>query len=199
MLANILVSTLGVFIYLFLFWKKLKEDYDPESIFSTSLFSIIAGYIGLLISKRFLPISPFHFFFLFSGIGLILTAKKYKLRFFEIFEIFIFAALPLYSLLFLKDAVVANSTSSLVGFLAVMMMVGLFMVIDGKYKTFSWYKSGKVGFTGLFVAGALFFFRALISTFFENVFSLAGSGETIISAAFSFVMFLLLFNLSRNT
>lgn len=198
MLTNIFVSTLGVFIYLFLFWKKLKEDYDAESIFSTSLFSIIAGYIGFLISKRFLPINPFHFFFLFSTAGLVLTARKYKLRFFETFEIFIFAALPLYSLLFLKDAVVANSISSLVGFLAVMMVVGLFMIIDGKYKTFSWYKSGKVGFTGLFVTGVFFLLRAAISVYFENVFSLGGAGETVISSVFSFVMFLLLFNLSRN-
>lgn len=198
MLGNVLVNLLGILIFLFLFWKRLKEDYDSERIFSTAFISLTGGYLGYLISSRFFPAFTFFFFFISLMIGLFVAVKKYKLRFFESFESLIFALLPYYSFLFLKDSIGANNISSLFGFLVVIGLVGLFLVLDSKYKTFSWYKSGKVGFAGLALTGIFFLLRAITSIFVEGIYTFSGNMETLLSSVFSFFMFLLLFNLSRK-
>jgi len=55
MIAKILINIIGVLFFFFLFWKKLKEDYDSESIFTFAVF--IAAGIGIFsfISQRILP------------------------------------------------------------------------------------------------------------------------------------------------
>lgn len=199
MFAKLLISLLGALIFLFLFWQRLKEDYLPENIFATAFYQLIGIVIGVIIANKFFPQWWFWTIFVFLSISLGIGIARYKLRAFETLEATVFAVIPWFSLHFLFDAIQTSRVSSLLGFLLFLGTIGIFTVIDAKYKSFSWYKSGRVGFTGLVILGLIFLIRAILAVFFTNVLSFAGRGDIILSSIVAFVSFLLLFNLSRKT
>lgn len=55
MLVNILTGFSGALIFLFLFWKKLKDDYSSEIIFKSAFSIIIGVLISWGLSLKFLP------------------------------------------------------------------------------------------------------------------------------------------------
>ena len=199
MLTNILVSLSGIIIFLLVFWKRLKEDYASNQIFTTSFYVLSGVALGYFISRRFLPNA--WFWLVLGGImlGLTLAVLRFKLKPFEAVEALTVGLLPWLGLLYLKDSIDHSSLSSFLAFFAVTCLLTLFSYLDNHYKNFSWYKSGRIGFAGLTTLGLFFLIRGMFASFFPFVISFLGRHEAIISGVSAFVLFLLTFNLARKT
>ena len=189
---------MGIVIYLFFIWRRLKEDYLAEKIFTLSLFEICGIALGYLISKRFHPV----WFFWFEGFGAFLGFSlgiiKYEMKFIETFEASFIAIMPWISIFFLKDYISAHSVFSLIFSALSFSLIIIFYYLDARYKNITWYKSGRIGFAGLTIAGIFFLLRASAATLFPYVLSFVGKSEIILSGVCAFVIFLLVYNLARE-
>jgi hypothetical protein len=198
MVSLVLSSLFGILIFLFLFWRRLKEDYSSEKIFSSAFYILIGLVLGNIIS--FFIDSSFWFWFVLFGIfiGFLISIWSLKFKIIETIEAVGVAFLPWLSLIFLNDAFSNSNTPSLFASVFIIGLIVLFFVLDKRYKSFSWYKSGKVGFSGLFVLGIFFLARTAIAPIFSFMLSFAEKYEAFLSGLIAFLCFLLIFNLSRE-
>lgn len=198
MLMEAVFAIVGVFVFLFLFWRRLREDYDSEQIFSTCFYIFILMAIGEMISVRFFPLWWFWIEFTASLVAIGLASFRLKLRFFEILEAGILAFLPWLDLLFLKSFLENLNLMNGLYTVLIYFIILLFFYFDSHYKKFTWYKSGRVGFSGLSVMGIFFLIRAGIALKFSHVLSFVGNIEPLISALTAFIFFFGVYNLSRK-
>jgi hypothetical protein len=199
MFSKFLVGFFGLFIFLFLFWKRLKEDYASSIIFTSAFYMILGVFAGSIISDRFFPAWWFWADFLGIILFLFLGIFRFKLRVFETLEAAVISFLPWLSFVFLEDSIKKTSTQSLFGFLGILFLISIFFLLDKSYKRFTWYKSGRVGFSGMTTLGTFFLTRALVASFVPNMLSLVGKFESILSAMLAFFAYLMVFNLARET
>ncbi len=198
-MAIVITSNLiGLLLFLFIFWKKLKEDYIPIQIFNSASFIVVFLLAATLVSDKFFQASKFWLSFSGIGIGLTIGIARYRLRIFETIEATIIGLFPWLALTFLADAIVNSSTSSLIASGVIVIFIGLYLFLDKHYKRFSWYKSGRVGFAGLTVLGIFFLIRAFVAAVFDNMLSFAMNYEALLSGVAAFVSFLAVFNLARQ-
>jgi hypothetical protein len=197
MLINVAVTILALLIFLFLFWKRLKEDYAGEIIFKTATYILFGIGIGWVIAFKFVPTWFFWVSIIGGLIGLAFAILRFSVKFYETLEAFIISSLPWLSLIFLENSVARSSLSSFLAFVAILIIVFLSYYIDTHYKGFTWYRSGKIGFTGLAVAVIFFLIRTAIAIAKVTMLSFVGRGEAVISGISALVSFLLLFNLGR--
>lgn len=198
MFGNFVTLLIGVPVFLFLFWKKLKEDYVSESVFTTAFLVLFGIVLGKLISLKILPGFWFWESALFAFLGLSFGVLKFKLRFYEALEAFTVALLPLVSLLFLTHAILTSNLISFLVFSFLILLCGFYYFLDTHYKSFTWYASGRVGLSGLTILGTFFLARSALAGFSSNVLSLAGSIDSLLSGVLAFVTFLLIYNLARS-
>lgn len=199
MLVNLATLFFGLFIFLFIFWKKMKEDYAAEIIFKSASYILTGVVIGFLVSKSF-----FAEWFLFSEffgvlVGVYIAMVRFKLKFYEILDSTILAFLPWVSLMFLSDSVTQLSFNSFMSFLFMLVVIFLYYYFDTHYRNFAWYKSGKVGFSGLLSLAIIFITRSALATFGITVISFVNKYEAIVSGLLAFITFLMLFRLSRKS
>lgn len=203
------VSVLGFLPFLFVFWRRLKEDYSSSQIFESGFYIIFGvfflGLLGLWVLPAFVHSSPIFstaglwFWGAFAGfvLGLTISVVKLNLRFFESFEAGSLGMLIWLALIYLTDSLKNSSLPSLIAFGVCLALICLFFFLSGRYKKFTWYRSGKIGFTGLATLGIFFFFRVLVALFFPFVLSFVGRVDALLSGAVSFILFLLLYNLAE--
>ncbi|MCX6706261.1 MAG: hypothetical protein NTV24_04140 [Candidatus Woesebacteria bacterium] len=198
MIANWLVNLVGVILFLFLFWKRLKEDYSSNIIFGLSFFVLLGVFLGYLTSRYFFP----HWFFWFEAFGAFLGFAigiiKFNTRFFETYEALFISFLPWFTLFYLVELIKKPSLAIAVITLLNFSLILLFDFVSMRYKNFSWYKSGKIGLAGLLTSGVFFLLRAAIATLFTSVISFLGLSEIILSGVCAFTIFLLIYNLSKD-
>lgn len=194
----ITLNLIGLFIFLFLFWKRLKEDYLPNQIFSTFFYILFFMLLTYFLSSSFL--SSWWFWLTYAGFvaGLIIGIIRFKLKFFETYEAAFLGFLISFSLYLLGDSIRNLNIVSFIGFVIVIILVGLFQFIDMSYKNISWYKSGKVGFTGLVLTILLFLVRAIVYLFYPNVLSILPNLEIYFSLVSALIFLVLTYNLSRS-
>ncbi|OGM14416.1 hypothetical protein A2V80_03245 [Candidatus Woesebacteria bacterium RBG_16_39_8b] len=177
MITIVFFNLVGVSVFLFIFWKRLKEDYIGNQIFGIAAFMLISLILSRIIANQFAP----NFWFWFSLISQIfaisLGAFRYHTKLIETFEAGIVAYLPLLSFYFLSDAIKNSNAFSLFGSAVVATLFALFFAIDKRYKKFTWYKSGRVGFSGLFVAALFFVIRSIVALIWDGVLSFSGSWD----------------------
>jgi hypothetical protein len=193
----VIANILGFFLFLYLYWKRLKEDYPAEKIFNSGFILSISVFLGMFISKIFPNI---YWFWIIVFIILIFEAInvfKLKIKFFESLDALIISLLPWLSLFYLSHSIQDSNLSSFIAFWFCLFLIFLFFLFNNFYRTFNWYKSGKVGFSGLSVCVIFFGTRSISSIFMKNLVSFAGYYEPFISATFFVFSFLLLFRLSR--
>lgn len=198
MLTMLIANLLGIICMFFLLWFKLKEDYHYERIFNFAF--IISFFIGLALIFSNYFYSNYWFWINLVGliIGYVVALLTQKIKFYESLDAIVIAMLPHLGLVFLFNSVINSSLSAFIAFWIVTFFVFIYFYIDANYRKFNWYKSGRVGFSGLFVAGLFFLVRAILSYFYPTTISILGSFDLYLSATFSFLFFLLLFNLSRK-
>jgi hypothetical protein len=197
-LTNLFINLAGVIIFLFLFWKKLREDYTGNQIFSTAVLALTGIGLGFLISLKFFPLGWFWLEFILALLGFTLGIVKFNLRPFELIEAAVVSLAPWLSLIFLSDSVVKINLSSFLAFFSVVCLTTFYIFLDSHYKNFGWYASGRIGFSGLATLGSFFLLRAILAYFFPFVISFIGRLEVIVSGVGAFISFLTLYNLSRR-
>lgn len=199
MIVNWLVNLVGILLFLFLFWKRLKEDYSSNIVFGLSFFVVLGILLGYLTSRYFFP----HWFFWLEAFGAFLGFAigiiKFNTRFFETYEALFISFLPWLTLFYLAELIKKPSLGiAVVAFLNFGLIL-LFDFVSMRYKNFSWYKSGKIGLAGLLTSGVFFLIRAAIATLFPSVVSFLGRSEIVLSGVCAFTIFLLIYNLSKET
>lgn len=199
MLTNILVSLSGIILFLFLFWRRLKEDYPANQIFTTAFYVLGGILLGYLVSLKVSRESWFWTELAGITLGFNVGILRYKLRFLEVLEALTLGLLPWLGIIFLQDSIDNSSLSSFLSFFAVTCLITLFAFLTSHYKHFAWYKSGRVGFSGLATLGTFFLVRAAFASLFPFVISFIGKYEAILSGTAAFVFFLATFNLARST
>lgn len=198
MLGSITITILGILVFLFLFWKRLKEDYANEIIFQSGTYILIGIGIFAALALKFFP--NWFFWTSFAGgiIGLSFAILRFRVKFHETLEAFLLSSLPWLGLVFLKDSGVKSSLSSFLAFLVILLLVFVSYYFDTHYKSFTWYRSGKIGFAGLAIAVIFFLTRTAIAIAKVPVLSfVVGQGEVIISGTLALISLLLLVNLGR--
>lgn len=197
-IASLVTGLLGILVFMFIFWKRLREDYSSEIIFKAAFGIIFGEAVGFLFSLKFAPIAFFWLVILGGLIGLGFAIFKLRLKFYESFEALIIASLPWLAFVFLLDSVTHSSLSSFLAFIAILVFVFISYYLDAHYKDFTWYRSGKIGFAGVVTLGIFFILRSVLAIFDINMLSFVSSrAEAIISGAAAFICFVLLFNLAR--
>ena len=187
MLVNFLVGILAVLVFLFIFWKRLNEDYSSDIIFQVGTYILIGMAVGLTASKLFFQT----WFFWMSALGVMagmgLMLLKFKLRFFETLEAVILASMPVISLMFFTNSIASSSLNSFIAFVVCLILIFLSYWFDVNYRNFTWYKSGKIGFAGLMVAILFFLARTVVAILGISMVSFVGKFEPIFSGI-SFVI-----------
>lgn len=199
MIPNLLVAIPGVVLFLFIFWKKLKEDYLSDNIFFTGVYALFGIVLGVILSIKFFPDWWFWQVGVLSSVGLLIGILRFKLRIYEVIEAYLIAILPWFSLFFLTNSILNSNFYSFFGFSFLTLLIGLYYFLDTHYKNFSWYRSGRVGFSGLSILGIFFLTRAALAPISNVVLSLAGKTDSVISGVLAFVVFLLIYNLAKTS
>lgn len=197
-IASLGVNVLGIFVFLFLFWRRLRDDYSSEIIFKSAFNILIGILLSFLVWLKFDQIGIFWLSLIGSILGLVISILVLKVKFYETFEAFIISSLPWLSFLFLLDSITHSSLPSFLFFIAMLIFVFISFYLDMHYKEFAWYKSGKIGFAGIVTLGLFFITRSVLAIFGINMVSFVSlKVEAIVSAASAFICFILLYNLSR--
>lgn len=198
MLVNILATLLGILMFLFVFWKRMREDFSSQIIFQTASAILIGIGLGSLVSSIFLPSWSFWISLVVAVIVMLLMRAKFKLRFHETLEALILASMPWLSLTFLIDSIRVSSMTSFLAFIVILVMVFFSYWLDMNYKGFTWYKSGKVGFAGLSIAILFFLTRTVLAVVGITMLSFAGKFEVVFSGIVTLICLVLLINLGKN-
>lgn len=198
MFEMIIANLVGVLLLFYFLWKKLKDDYHYEKIFNLGFVILASLALGLLISKFTVANYWFWISFITIAITFLFTIKNQKIKFYESLDGLVIGLMPLLGLNFLVDAVKKSSLSSFLTFWTVLILIFLFFFLDSQYKRFSWYKSGRVGFTGLFIIGLFFLIRIVIYLIYPQTISFVAPFDIYLSSTFAFLFFLILYRLSRS-
>ncbi len=197
MLITLGVGLGGILLFLFIFWKKLKEDYSSDIIFK-SAFSVLVGIlIGWGIAVRILPSAFLWLSAAGASMGLVFSNARFKIRFYESLEAVIISGLPWISLVFLEHSVRDSSLISFMVFLSCLVFIFIYYYFDQHYKEYSWYKSGKIGFSGLAILLIIFASRLVVAIFRIPVISFFGH-EVWADAALLIITAGILVNLGRK-
>lgn len=171
----------SIIFFLFIYWKRLREDYTPQIIFSSGFITLVLGILLALIGERISL--GFWGMILGSTLGFWISRRKYHLRPTEGFEAMII------SLLLPINFIFGNMLQNLIAFGAFL----VFFVLDSRYKRFTWYKSGKVGFAGIASVSVYFLIRSIIAlALYKNI------ADVSLSAIVAFILFGSLYNLSQR-
>lgn len=202
-LPVVISAVLGALTFQFLLWKRLGEDYPPNIIFSVGFYVVgclVAG--AALFNFALSPILHKSYFFNPSGlwfwgaligsmVGFGLAIFKFKIRFFETLE-----ALTIGGLFWILYLLI--SQAALIQAVVVLVLIILFFIFGKRYKTFAWYKSGKVGFAGLAILAIFFMLRAIAAIIYPDIISFIGKIDAIVSASLAFIFFLTVYNLGER-
>lgn len=194
-MLQIILFLLGAFLFLFTFWKRLREDYYENQIFTTGFYIFLFVFVANLFSRY--VANSYWFWFSFVGIvlAIIVSSYRFKMRFFEVFEASIVASFIPMILILLYDGFRLRHASSFFAIAVVTLFIGMYYFLNMHYKKISWYKSGKVGFSGLAVCGMLLLVRGVVAVSGLHVVSLS-TNDWVLSFAFAFLSFLTIIHLS---
>ncbi len=193
----LIANVFGIFLFLFLLWKRLKDDYNYEKIFNLGLFILSGFLLGFLISFNLSPSFWFWIETLGIGLGFTFGIYKLKIKFFESFDGLSIGLLAWLGVYFLASTVINTDISSFFAFWVSAMSVFTFFFLDSHYKNFTWYESGRVGFSGISTVAIFFLTRALLSLFFPQEISMVGKLDVYLSSTVAFCFFLVLYKIIR--
>lgn len=180
----VIANVIGLSLFLFLLWKNLKEDYQYEKIFNLASLTL-AGLLACVLLNIYLKNDYWFWVYLIGLIsGFSIGLIKLKMKLYESFDGLVVGSLSWLGFVYLTNSINKSSLSDFILFWISAVCVFLFFFFKSHYRTFNWYKSGRVGFAGL-LSGAIYFLIRAIS-----------NNEPIISAPVAILLFLLLYRLS---
>ncbi len=185
-------------LFLFFFWRRLRDDFDSHIIFRSGFLMVLGFALGqisfvTLVPKLFPASNIFSYTglwfwgsFLGLGSGFIISQRLYKLPLYEALEAaivgFLFAS-PLITHEWIFSTII----------------LVIFYIFKSRYKSFRWYKSGKVGFAGLATMGVFFLSRSFLAFIGSSMLVFTGIGkvEVVLCAALAFLSFFAVYTLSE--
>lgn len=188
----------SLLLFLFFFWRRLREDFEPHIIFRSGFLMVITFAMGQILFVALVPkLFPASSIFSYTGlwfwgallglgVGFIISQRLYKLPLYEALEAafvgFLFAS-PLVT----KEWVFA------------IMTLLFYYFVKSRYKSFRWYRSGKVGFAGLATMGVFFMVRSFLAFMGSTMLVFTGIGkvEVVLCSALAFLSFFAVYNLSE--
>lgn len=202
------ILIIGSLVYLFLYWRSLKEDVPISDVFTSGLLILASGYVGFalahllqgsLFSSAYFDPGEIWFWFSSAFIVMVtfLMSRNQKLSVYEIFESVGVATLPLYSFIVVYFGLSNRSIETIVFGFFILTFLALYYYFQVTYKNFGWYKSGRVGFSGLTSLALLFMARALIAGWYPSMVSFTGRIEIVLSGIVSFLLIFMVYNLSE--
>lgn len=198
MFLMLIANIFGLFILFYFFWKTLKDDYQYEKIFNLATTTSIGLCLSLIINY-YIPNLYWFWIILFGFfISFEISVYKQKMNFFESFQGLTIGSLSWLGTIYLYDAVKNASLHSFLAFWVTSICIALYFFFNAHYRSFTWYKSGKVGFSGILTLIIFFILRTVASLISINVFSFAGKLEVFFSGSTALLLFILLYNLARN-
>jgi hypothetical protein len=197
MIANLFVNIFGALIFLFLFWKKLKDDHVPEIIFSAAYLIIGAIAVSYFVSLKFFPDWFFWSEVVAISAAFAFSVYKFRMSLYETLDALVISILPWFSLTFLKDSVVNSSLTSFIGFIVILIFIFIYYFLESRYKRFTWYRSGKIGFSGLSTLMILFLVRAGTSLYTNRVLTFTGIYEPYLSGGLVIISILTILYLGK--
>lgn len=208
-LVSLILIFLALFFHLFLYWRRLKEDYSSPQIFLTAFLTIFLTAATAWLTLVFLvprlhssPIfEPSGLWFWSGTLGFILSmlvvVYRFHFQFFETLEANVPGILLFLFSLLLTRTLFLFTLPNLLGCLVLLALVIFYYLLNHHYKKFSWYHSGKVGFSGLVVLAVFFLLRAAVAVHFGTMLSLSGRVEIVASSVAAFLLFFAVYNLSE--
>ena len=208
-LLYIASSILGVVSFLYIYWKKMRHDYTRDMVFASGFSIILLVLLTTFISfyiVKYIPVtnifdsSQLWFWGAVTGyiIAFSLNIINSKFKFFESLEassIGLFAWLGFISV---ASGIANQDLESLLASGVVVILFMIYLVLERKYRRFTWYKSGRVGFAGLTTLGLFFLIRSGISIYGGSMLSLAGRVEIVLSSVLAFLLFFSVYHLSER-
>lgn len=177
---------LAVFSFAFTVWRRLHEDYPDKPVFYLTILVLFFGLAGQYLAGIW-------GFLVGAVAALWWVSLHFKIRFFEAADALASASLWLWTLLAAAGLARAGAGELLPKF--VLVAIGALSLILhyfflARYRGFSWYISGRVGFAGLGALSVYFFLRLLAFFLFwmlsSNVYAfdglLAGAAATVLVA-----------------
>lgn len=205
----ILAVFLGSILYLFVYWRRLREDYSSSLIFESGFLYLLGVLVGVFVSQFIFSKSLVNSYFFDKGglwfwggvigftVSFLLGTYIRKIRFYESFEA---AGVGMLYLVFLVLLILPISQNKIANFLPAAiaaLTLALYYFLDKRYKSFSWYKSGRVGFSGLTAFGVFFLARAVVAVLSPHMISFVGIIDAVLSAVIAFLAFFNVYNLSQ--
>ena len=200
MLINVLsiaINLLGVVLAFFFFWRRLKEDYIPDQIFTLAFWVLFTFLASLALALLFVHTLAFWLPLVTSLTVLIYLSKRSGMHFFEVLEAGILSFLAWF-FIFSLSLLIANRSSQVFSLIGInLISLTLFFLVDAHYQKITWYRSGRAGFTGMFVVGLYFLVRSGVALLSPNMLIFMTEYDVFISGIISFTAFLTIFNLAK--
>lgn len=189
---------LGVYTFLFAFWRKLKEDYLPTQIFTSALISVATLFLFMFSLGKLDSTWWFWWAFFGSILGLLAAIYKFNLKLFETLEAWVCSDLISLTVIFMVKSIVNKELNYILIFIFVLLLYIFYKYLSKNYKKFTWYKSGKVGFAGISVFALFFLCRFVVALFYPNMLSFVGHGELLLSGGMFLIAVILYTNLAKQ-
>ena len=189
---------IGSIVFLFTLWKGLREDYKINSIFTFGFSVLFFVFAGLFLSSVINRGIWLWAAVLGMCFGLLLGVAKTGIRLLDAVESGVL------SLLFLMECAMTGlflslySPSTFAAGVFVLWLILLYYYLKTRYKSLSWYKSGKIGFSALSVLIVFFVTRIPVALFFPNMISFLGKIDALPSALVALIFIFGLVRLSKT-
>ncbi len=204
-----LIIGLGFFLALFVYWKRLREDYTANQIFTSGTYLLLGTLFGGLVAGNLISARLPHTAYFypdglwFKGalvgllIALFFSMKKMGFKFHETFEASLLFGLTWFFVTAIGYSVLYGVQNIILAGNTLIALVS-FKFFDSRYRRYTWYKSGKVGFAGISSAALFFLIRSIIAILNPSMVSFVGKIDSLISATIAFALFLVVYNLSSH-
>lgn len=179
----------------------MREDYISQSIFTASVLVVVGVVLGavlavglgqLFVESAIFSRSGLWFWgaFLSLQVASFFSSRKLRLKYVELLE-----SMDIGALLWLSIVVLPIFwPASAVG----IVLFGLFYFFESKYRNISWYKSGRVGFSGFSVLTLFFLFRLVVALMAPDMIIFVGKVDVVLSAAAAFLFAFSVYNLAQK-
>ena len=172
-----LIRVFGIFLFLYLIWRKLRDDFVEDEVVSFSWIALVGFLLVGRVSYGLINWGVWNeswtnwvlfwqnpgFNYLFGYLGLWLTAfwylKDKKWKTISVFEDMLRAVVVLAVALGVDEYIRGSRNIEVLYVMGVLVLVTVMSLVLGrKYRSFVWYKSGKKGFLWYFFNIFLFLF-----------------------------------------
>lgn len=161
---DLFLKFLGAVVFSFVLWRKLKEDYSHDLIFSFTILVLALALFGDILSQNFLPGLSFWSVLFFQLLCVSFFVKKGYFKFYELIDGLAISWITFFVFVDILSFYVLS------GFITLL----IYMTILKRYRRFSWYPSGRIGFLGLSVSSLYFLLRGLVAILTYSVLPFFG-------------------------